>query len=98
MVLLTTTLNNNLKRQESLNKPEHKRRYQTFALVCPQLPVIIPPCPVFFKAHLGTSLNMFPNSSNLYKALNDDAGKLASVTNIADEGRSSVHQQAVSQI
>lgn len=30
---------------------------------------------------------MLPNSSNLYQALRDDAGKLTSVTNTADEGQ-----------
>lgn len=50
------------------------------------------------KMHLSRLLNIFRNSSNLYKALTAEAGKLSNMTNIQDEGKSFVHKQAASQI
>ena len=50
---------------------------------------------------MGTSADCLiysQNSSNLYKALSADAGKLSSMTDILYEGKSFIHEQAASQI
>jgi len=54
-----------------------------------------------FSVPRGTAADCFvysQNSSNLYKALNTDAEKLSSKTNILDEGKSFKHERAASQI